>query len=289
MFPILFEFGPFSIHALWFFVSLGFIFGCLLFARLAKRYRLRLDAFSKYGFVLLITTLIGARLIYVITHVTNYNFITIFSVWDRGFSLWGAVIGFFIPLYFLTKESQESFWRIADSLTLPILLAFLFGHMGAFFDGVAHGSVTNLPWGITFQSAAVKYAVPIHPTQLYAFIYTFALFIAFWKTSRYWILKTEGFTFKMMLWSYSLFRFLEEFFRGDDVIMLFGIIRVPQLLALLVCGFLTWHFLVQKKETLFQETAQRIFHSLRKLPSLFHWRSTHEAKIPEALANQEKQ
>lgn len=263
MYPILFEIGPFSIHALWFFITLGIIFGALFFARLAKRYRLKLDILVQHGLFLILTTVIASRLLYILSHASEYRGISFLFLWDRGFSFWGALLGFFIPLYFLAKQQGESFWRLTDVFVLPILLGVLFGHLGTFFDGVGHGIATDLPWGITFQSAVVKYAVPIHPTQLYAFLYTFVLFFIMWRSSPHWFLKTEGFTTKMTVWVYSLFRFLEEFFRGDDTILLFSFLRVPQVISFLIFTFLAWHFLTIK-EPLFLEIVEKGWRFFRR-------------------------
>lgn len=244
MYPILFEIGPFVIHSLWLFVAFGIMAGSFLFMRLAKRYRLKLNFLTHHGGLVILSTLISARLFFILFHLQEFNeFFSIFKLWDKGLSFWGALLGFSLSIVYVAKKYGESWLRIFDAISLPLLLGLLFGHAGAFLDGIAHGKATNLPWGITFQSAVVKYAVPIHPTQLYAFLYTFVLFFMLRKVSKEWFFKAEGFTASVTIWAYSLFRFLEEFFRGDDTIMLFEVIRISQLLAFAVFAFMTWYLI----------------------------------------------
>lgn len=266
MFPILLELGPFSIHSLWFFVTIGIITGAVFFTKLAKRYRLKLDFLSHHGLAITLITIAASRLLYILFNITEFHrFAQLFQIWDRGLSFWGGLLGLTFSFAYFAKKYRESYFRIFDVMTPAILLGLLFGHIGTFLDGMAHGTATNLPLGITFQSAVVKYAVPIHPTQLYAFFYTLALLIIILKMAKYWTIKAEGFTALFTVWTYSLLRFLEEFFRGDDTLMLFSIIRVSQIVTFFVFAILTWYLLIKTKEPLFREILEKTLRwSLRK-------------------------
>lgn len=270
MYPILLEFGPFSIHSLWFFITVGLVASSILFVKLVKRQRMKLDWFVKHSFAVLLVTLLSSRLLFFILHFADFSrpLREFFRVWDKGLSFWGALAGFLLVTFYFSKKHGESFLRFLDIIALPIVIGLLIASVGMFLDGIGHGKDTNLPWGITFQSAVVKYAVPVHPTQLYALTYLLMMFIFIYRASKYWMLNMEGFTFQMTAWMYSLFRFLEEFFRGDDTVLLFSVLRVPQLIAIVTFAFFTWQFLYRSQEPTWKEAARKVLHAL--LPPRSH-------------------
>jgi len=89
--------------------------------------------------------------------------------------------------------------------------------------------------------------VPIHPTQIYAFIYSVAIYtflVIYNQTIKIKETERRGFIATIGILSFSFFKFIEEFFRGDDTWLFFGI-RLPQIFAgitILVSGI----FLIKK-------------------------------------------
>jgi phosphatidylglycerol:prolipoprotein diacylglycerol transferase len=106
------------------------------------------------------------------------------------------------------------------------------GHFGAFLDGTSYGRETNLPWGMIFESPSIKYAVPIHPAQLYAMLYSaiiaLVLVILFKKNA-----VKQGTITIIAIISYFSMMFLEGFIRGDDVFVFLSL-REEQWLSLIV-------------------------------------------------------
>lgn len=245
MYPILFEFGFVTVFSLWFFVALGFTAGSLIFIRLAKRMRLRLNVLSDRSFFLFFTALAASRLTFIIFHPDLFfspfqarTLLRIFAIWDKGLSFWGAVAGCAAAIWYLSKQRGEengnSVIRIFDAAVPAVLLGMTFGNIGAFLDGISYGTPSSLPWAIAFRSANVKYIAPIHPTQLYSALYTLALGLAL-----YFLIKKlrslganvlPGLVTEAGVFLFSTLKFFEEFFRGDDTVEFFGV-RLPQLLA----------------------------------------------------------
>lgn len=261
MFPILFEIGPFTLHSLWFFIALGFLVSSLMVSRAVKRNRMRLDFLSKHSFLFFISAIISSRLLFIIFHTEIFfadsdtflqEFFAIFRVWDKGLSFWGAALGFSIAFLYLAKRERENIFRWMDITAVPLLTALLFGHFGAFLDGINHGRETILPWGITFESAVVKYTVPVHPTQLYALLYTAVILIFISSAKAEWHSKHEGLLAKVAIFLYASFRFLEDFFRGDDTLMLFDFIRISQIISFGIALYMGYRLL--------KEYSLRLFH-----------------------------
>lgn len=271
MFPILFELGPVTIFSKWLFVALGFITGSYLFVWLSKRNRIKLDVLTEHSFSLFFWTLAISRLSFVALNwdLFFYQFhfssiIKIFEIWDKGFSFWGAVFAWFIGIWYFSKQEGEKFSKLFDVMTPSLLLGMAIGNIGAFLDGINYGSPTNLPWGISFHSANVKYITPIHPTQLYAALYTLILA---WGLNQF-LQKTrgklDGFIFEAGIFGFCILKFFEEFFRGDETFEILGI-RLPQILAL--AGAILAFYAIRKggdPSNILPKFAQRLFKKLRK-------------------------
>jgi phosphatidylglycerol:prolipoprotein diacylglycerol transferase len=261
MFPVLFQIGPIIIYSLWLFIGIAFIAGVFIFSYLAKNKRLNLNFIYKYTFQIFIFGLLGARLFFIIGHYQMYyakfsfdlkqnipvlekilslltdvfSIKTLFyliSIWDKGLSLLGGLVGISLAILIYSLKEKEQTLKWLDILTIAIISGITIGHLGTFLDGVNYGNPTNLPWGVIFDNPSIKYAVHIHPTQIYALIYS--LIIA---ASLYFVyIKKKLKPGKIMLYgalSYFTMFFLEGFVRGDDVLVRLGL-RVEQWFAILI-------------------------------------------------------
>lgn len=233
MYPVLLQLGPFALHTLWISIAIAIVVAGSLFAFIAKRERLSVEPLLKHGWSLVLCTLIGSRFIFIICNYDlfwpeqAFDIIKIFFIWDRGLSLWGGVLFFLVRFFMLFRKEKELLLRYADALCSPFFFGYAIGKIGAFFDGTGFGVPTELPWGIAFESANVPYTVPIHPTQLYAVLYAALIGTAILFLIRRY---PKGHVALLAVWAFAVFRFLEEFVRGDDVTMV-ATFRLSQILA----------------------------------------------------------
>jgi phosphatidylglycerol:prolipoprotein diacylglycerol transferase len=242
MFPILLEFGPITVFSLWFFIAAGFVVASLCFIHFAKRNRIRLNLLADHSVFLFFVTLGISRLAFILLHpdLFFYKFnlkslAAIISIWDKGLSFWGASLGFFAGIFYLAKKRNESPMKLLDIVIPSIFIGMFFGNIGAFLDGINYGTPTNLPWGLTFRSANVKYISAIHPTQLYGALYVLMIGIGLaniLKRMRAAGITLPGFIAELGLFFFSLFKFFEEFFRGDETMKIFSL-RIPHIAAFL--------------------------------------------------------
>ena len=260
MHPILFQSPIFTIHTLWIFLAIAIIASMISLIKLTIKNRLKIQFLSDNSFKIFLFALIGARIFAIIanfhiyfTEISLQTFLQLFKIWDLGLNSWGAIAGIIIFLYIQTKKEDQNLQSWLDILIPSIIIGLAISHIGAFFDGIHYGHETSLPWGVNFENSAVKYAVPIHPTQIYAFLYSAAIattliFINNLKKFQ----ETPGLLAATGIVSYSSFYFLEQFLRGDDTIMIW-IIRLPQILAaitLLIGIKLLYKILTQNKKPL---------------------------------------
>lgn len=240
MYPILFEARFFQIQSLWFFISLSFLASTLFLIYLAKTHHLKLNFILNYGFKLVLFSILFARIVYVIANYNAYFFDFsigqlkyIFYIWDQGLSFWGAMLGFLIGLRRYCRFGEEKIAEWLDVVIISFFLAITIGCVGLFFDGSSYGTESSLPWAVNFENITVRYSVPIHPTQLYAALYNLFLFLGSWRLYVTQKLKHDGDLFLLGISTFSLFKFLEEFLRGDEVLDVLGL-RYTQWLALII-------------------------------------------------------
>lgn len=240
MYPILFEAKFFQIQSLWLFVSLSFLAGTLFLIYLAKTHHLKLNFILNYGLKLVLFGLLFSRIFYVIDNYEAYFFDFsfgqlkyVFFIWDQGLSFWGAIFGLLIGLYRYCRLGEENVQEWLDVSIIAFFLALTIGCIGLFLDGSSYGTESSLPWAIDFENITIRYSVPIHPTQLYAALYNLILFLVSWRVYATQKFQHDGDLFLAGVSAFSLLKFLEEFLRGDEVLVILGL-RYSQWLALII-------------------------------------------------------
>jgi len=239
MFPVLIQVGPVVIYSLWLFAGIGFLFGVFVFSFIAQQKRLNMNFIYEHSITFFICGLISSRLLFVLKNLSYYftdysvqSFASTLFIWDKGLSLLGGIIGITISVIYFSKKENEQMEKWLDILTISTIFALAIGHIGTFLDGSAYGNPTSLPWGIIFDNPSIKYAVPIHPTQLYAFFYSTILAISltvYYRRKK----PTAGKTTLLGIGIYFLLVFLEGFLRGDDTFIYAGL-REEQWFSILI-------------------------------------------------------
>lgn len=239
MWPIIFETKYFILNTYWIFFAIGLAAGVYFIIRQTPYNSLKIQFLSQHSWKLIIAAIIFGRILFIINNLflfSNTSISQILFFWDGGISGWGAIIGILGTIYFLCRKYEQNFWLWLDNILPGIILVLCITNLGAFFDGSNYGHETNLPWGVNFENMFVKYTVPIHPTQIYAALYSLAIFFALIlvpRLERYKKIAHPGLIGVSGIFIYSIFRFIEEFFRGDDTWIIFSI-RLPSIISFIV-------------------------------------------------------
>jgi phosphatidylglycerol---prolipoprotein diacylglyceryl transferase len=228
MYPILAEIGPITILSLWIFVALGFFMALLIINKLVQKNRLPIIFIAEHSLPIFFGGIILARLVYVaqnfrifFAEISLNSIIQILFIWDKGLSPWGGIAGILIVISYFAYRQKEDIAKWLDVFSVGIIGAITVSNIGAFLDGRNYGNETSLPWGVIIENTI--YAVPIHPTQIYAALYTGALTIVLYLLVSKRRTKYSGQATIYALLGYSAMRFVEEFFRGDESNIFFGI------------------------------------------------------------------
>lgn len=237
MFPTILEIGPFTLHAYGLFVAAGFLLGIAWSMREARARGLNPDTVSDLGFYIILGSILGARLLYVLINPTYFwnNPQEILMFWKGGLVFsGGAILAAVFALVFLRLKKEDP-WQWMDTLAPGIGLGEAVGRIGCLAAGCCYGASCDLPWAVTFYhpESLAPLHVPLHPTQLYhslAGLLYFAALLAL-KTK----IRHTGQLMGIFLILFGTLRFVIEIFRSDyrgD----FGPISVTQLIALAAVG-----------------------------------------------------
>jgi phosphatidylglycerol---prolipoprotein diacylglyceryl transferase len=213
MHPILFSLGPLEIRVYGFLTALSFITAIYLASVLAKKEGFNPDVIFDLGLVVIISTVIGARILYVMVEWKYFaaNPAAIFKIWEGGLVFYGGLIGSVIGAIFWLKHKKLPFFPIAD-ICIPFLaVAHAIGRIGCYFNGCCYGAV-NEHCGVIFPS--IGDGLMHIPTQLIESALNFLNFIVLILFFRNKKRKTGDVLFLYLL-NYGIIRLIIEIFRGD--------------------------------------------------------------------------
>ncbi len=173
--PAILRIGGFELR--WYsllFVS-GFILGWFMMKSFFRREKINEALLDPMLYMLLICTIVGARLGHCIFYQPDYyfgswaGFWEIFMPWKGGLASHGGTIAIaFGILWYVHKYGKKNHFDVLwvmDHLMIPIAFAACFIRLGNLFNSEIYGGPTDLPWGFVFQRNGET--VPCHPTQLY--------------------------------------------------------------------------------------------------------------------------
>lgn len=217
MHPILFQAGSLKLYTYGLFVALGFITAVWFTKRNAKSAGISDQTISDLFFTVLISALIGARLLYILINLDSYtnNFLDIFKIWEGGLVFFGGFLGATIATIIFLRIKKMPIWQTADILAPGLALGHCVGRFGCLFAGCCYGKSCTLPFAITFSNpdSLAPLNVPLHPTQAYMIVSNLSLFLILMVIQNR--KQFNGMVFLSYVMLYSLFRSIIEFYRGD--------------------------------------------------------------------------
>jgi len=188
------------------------------------------DRVLDLGIYLIISALIGAKLLLLMTEFDSYrsNPAELWSLMRAGGVFYGGLIAAVLVAFWYITRHGLPLWTTCDLFAPGIALGHVIGRMGCFMAGCCYGRPTTLPWGVTFTDlfAATNVGTPLgvalHPTELYeagAELIVLVLLLTTERKGR----PFPGRTFWGYLLLYALSRFIIEFYRGDPRGVVFGV------------------------------------------------------------------
>ena len=252
MHPDLFNIGPLTLHTYGLFVAIGFLAGIFVAIRLGKTVGFMSNAVMDMGFIIILTGLIGSRIVYIIIELPKYisNPLDIFKIWEGGLVFSGGLVAVIIAMIFYAKHYKVNIWTIADVWSPAAAIGQAIGRIGCFFAGCCYGKPTDVPWAVVFTNpkSIATLNIPIHPTQLYSSLSSFIIFVILMVLHSK--KKFEGQVFLWFLILHSTARLFLERFRGDSRgTIITNDLTMTQFIAMLILiGAVTALFIFKPKD-----------------------------------------
>lgn len=169
-------------------------------------------------------------------------------------SFLGGILGGLLGIFFILRLLKLRL-SVSDAFAFALPVGLIIGRIGCFFGGCCFGTITSVPWAVTYPANSHAYnihlakglidpgaltSLPVHPTQLYEIVFSLVIVLILLIYRKR--LKREGSIFCMFIAFYCGFRFFEEFVRegGSFVLGLKNVQWGLLLLCLSVSIFLIW-------------------------------------------------
>ncbi len=233
--PTILNLGPLEIRWYGLLYVLGFLV-VYLYAKnvVIKKKLLSLKEFDNFMLLLILATVLGARLFYAIFYNPQYFLkypLSFFAVWQGGLSFHGSLVAIIIVTLLYCKKKKISFLEIADIFVIPIALANALGRIGNFINAELYGKITSVAWAVLFPGVEG----PRHPTQLYEALYNIIIFFVLFSCRNKF--KKKGVIFGLFLILYAIFRFSVEFIKD---LPMYGPLTMGQWLTIPMIFFGLW-------------------------------------------------
>jgi phosphatidylglycerol---prolipoprotein diacylglyceryl transferase len=196
VYPRLFQFGHIAIPTYGALTALALVAALAAAVHFARRLSVDPNKIWTLSLYVILTTLIGARLLVVVAHFGAFRqhpfwVLGLTSLQDWWIAPAAAALGIAAGILYALAEGL-SVLRSADALAPAVALAVAINRIGAFVAGLDFGMPTSAPWAVTYTSriATLWYrtplGIPLHPVQLYdaaVSLIVFAL-LAWWLPRR---------------------------------------------------------------------------------------------------------
>ena len=279
--PEIFQLGPFQLRWYGLLIACSVLIGLNISNYLAQKRGLENGLINDLLPILILSSVIGARIYYVAFEWRNFSganfwsYIRIFNlripipsafeIWGGGIAIHGALIAGSLSVILFCQWRQQSSRDVLDVLLPSVALGQAIGRWGNFFNNEAFGLPTNLPWKLFIPN---NYRPPIftessffHPTFLYESLWNMGVFFfliyLFYIGQKGIIRLPAGALSFFYLISYSFGRIWIEGLRIDPLCvnslppLCEGGIRIAQLISffLIILGIsgLFWVYKKRKK------------------------------------------
>lgn len=184
---------------------------------------------------------IGAKVFFLIFSMPEraIDYAKEFNFWfGGGFVFYGGLVGALIFASIFTQVKRNLAFSDLGLITPGLAIGHSIGRLGCVLAGCCYGSQCDLPIAIVVKG------VGRYPVQIFEIVGLIFLSLLLFK-----IIKTDRTKAgPLYLIGYSIIRFINEFFRGDEIRGIYSNLSTSQWVSLLL--FILGIFLLRKKQSL---------------------------------------
>lgn len=231
-------------------IGLGMLCALIYVIREAEKTSQNVENYWDLFFVLIIFSIIGARIYYVVFFWDMYkdDLLSIFNIRNGGLAIYGGVIAGAITVFVFSRKKGLSFWQMADTLIPGLLIGQIMGRFGNFTNREVFGGYTDGLFAMQLPISMVRQRdisadiakhiiegtnyIQVHPTFLYESLWNLGVlaFILLFKNKK----KFEGELLAFYLVGYGIGRAWIEGIRTDQLLIPGMEIPVSQVLAVIL-------------------------------------------------------
>ena len=251
--PKSFSVFGFSIAMYGVIIGLGFLVALLIISRVAKWSGQNPDDYWDLAIYIIIFSIVGARLYYVIFAWDYYkdDLLSIFNTRNGGLAIYGGVIAGFTTLFIYSRIKKKNFFLLGDTIMFGLVFGQTMGRWGNFTNREAFGEYTDNLFAMRLpvemvrsgeitelmkahMSDATNY-IQVSPTFLYESLWNLCLFILMLLYFKH--RKFVGENILLYLGGYGLGRAWIEALRTDQLKIPVVGLPVSQVLAICLVIF----------------------------------------------------
>jgi len=214
-------------------LAISFLAGVWYVSRMARRDGKSVDQFLAIAYIMIIGGVVGARLSYVVLHLSEFygNWSATFNPFASdnygiaGLNMYGGVLLATIGVVGYCWFRKLPILDTLDYFAPTVGIGLGITRVGCFLNGCCFGTPTDLPWGVEFPAGSIpSYVFPnqyIHPAQLYSSLYGIGLFVLL-----HFMMKRKQFAGQLLALLFmieAVFRFAIEYVRYYENAMYFQV------------------------------------------------------------------
>ncbi|MFZ4509471.1 MAG: prolipoprotein diacylglyceryl transferase [Candidatus Nanopelagicales bacterium] len=243
------QLGPLRLMTFGIFVALGVIVGIYVAAWRNQRYGIPRSETEKIGLILVGVGFVGARLLWVVTHLEEIRSpIDVIAVWDGGLQFTGGfVTAILLAPLFMRHWPKDRRWELLDGAVLGLAIGQMIGRIGCVAVGEHLGGPTDFFLGWTYTGGTVVegplvVGTTYHNAALYEILWLIPIILVLVLIDR--AKAPAGVMAGAFAIMYGTARFLTDFVRINDE-RVFGLTGAQYMTMLLVLFgvWVIWHSL----------------------------------------------
>lgn len=222
-------------------IGIGVLLAVILISHIAKITDQNPDDYWDLAPWLVVLSVIGARVYYVVFAWDMYkdNLISVFYIRNGGLAIYGGILTGIVVMFVYTRIKKMSFLKVADTVVYGVVLGQIMGRWGNFANREAFGEYTNNLFAMRLPQAAVRANeitdlmkanivegtnyIQVTPTFLYESMWNICVLVVMLLYLKH--KKFNGEIFLLYLFGYGVGRFWIESLRTDQLIA--PILNVP--------------------------------------------------------------
>ena len=137
---------------------------CALAARRARQMGVDPEIIFSLAFWLFLGGIVGARVFYIVEYWEQFRGATVGeTLWELanvaqgGLVIYGALFGAALALLGFVRHYRVPLLPLCDLIAAPAVLGLAVGRIGCLLNGCCFGTVTDLPWAVSFPADSPPY------------------------------------------------------------------------------------------------------------------------------------